>query len=330
MPEGSKIPLTMDEGTKSFVGTSATPFATECGIVIRNFFPMNYHAWDSIPKEAINLMYEKLEGKFELLRSNKVFMEYVNGRLQSHWKRTRCNWSLHWKKNGGRTNPELARSKRKSDCLEEAWKHMCDYWELEKTQKYSKQMEANRAKQVNISRGGSRSLANHSFQLTNPETHMPPSPLELYHKMHYNAAKQGWLNDSSRLEYENIIQHKQAAMDKLVYEGITVTTSIEHEIEKEAIKSVCGRKKTIQSAWEVGAGPVFRKKNSWMKLVAESSEQDTSENEVLKNKVIALEAKQKREKEKYEKMFEFISTKFPDFENTIAMETSDEVDGDNI
>ncbi|XP_076928123.1 uncharacterized protein LOC143591967 [Bidens hawaiensis] len=274
---------------------------------------MNYHAWDSIPKEAINLMYEKLEGKFELLRSNKVFMEYVNARLQSHWKRTRCNWSRHWKKNGGRTNPELARSKRKSDCREEAWKHMCDYWELEKTQKYSKQMEANRAKQVNISRGGSRSLANHTFQLTTPETHMPPSPLELYHKMHYNAAKQGWLNDSSRLEYENITQHKQAAMDKLVYEGITVTISIEHEIEKEAIKSV-----------------LREEENHTISMGAESSEQDTSENEVLKNKVIALEAKQKREKEKYEKMFEFISTKFPDFENTIAMETSDEVDGDNI
>lgn len=61
MPEGSKIALTMDEGTKAFVGTSATAFATECGIVIRNFCPMNYHSWDSIPKEATNLMYEKLE-----------------------------------------------------------------------------------------------------------------------------------------------------------------------------------------------------------------------------------------------------------------------------
>ncbi|MFS7999335.1 hypothetical protein Hanom_Chr12g01164831 [Helianthus anomalus] len=43
LPEGSKIPLIMDKYTIAFVGTSAADFATECGIIIRNFCPMNYH-----------------------------------------------------------------------------------------------------------------------------------------------------------------------------------------------------------------------------------------------------------------------------------------------
>ncbi|MFS7928194.1 hypothetical protein Hanom_Chr04g00317911 [Helianthus anomalus] len=43
LPEGSKIPLRIDEHTISFIGTSATDFATECGIIMRNFCPMNYH-----------------------------------------------------------------------------------------------------------------------------------------------------------------------------------------------------------------------------------------------------------------------------------------------
>ncbi|KAJ0570463.1 hypothetical protein HanHA300_Chr05g0178271 [Helianthus annuus] len=89
---------------------------------------------------------------------------------------------------------------------------------------------------------------------------MPPSPLELYHKLHFNATKQGWLNENSRIKYENIIKHKQAALDELNSKGITITTTMEHQLEKEAVKSVCGRKKTIQSAWEVGVGPVLRKK----------------------------------------------------------------------
>ncbi|XP_076956530.1 uncharacterized protein LOC143631762 [Bidens hawaiensis] len=215
----------------------------------------------------------------------------------------------------------------KPHCREESWNHMCDYWELEKTRKYSDQMEANRGKQVNISRGGSRSIANHTFQMTNPETQIPPSPLEVYHKLHYNGAKQGWLNDESRVEYENIIQHKQMAVDKLNSEGTTITIAMEHGLEKQAIKAVCGKKKTIQSAWEIGVGPVLRKKDSWMKSVAESSLRESSEKEELRNKVIELEAKQKRE-EKYEKMFEFMSAKFPDFESTIAIEASDE-DDDN-
>ncbi|MFS7994838.1 hypothetical protein Hanom_Chr12g01110821 [Helianthus anomalus] len=158
---------------------------------------------------------------------------------------------------------------------------------------------------------------------------MPPSPLEVYHKLHFNATRQRSLNENSRIEYENIIEHKHAALDELNSKGITITTTMEHQLEKEAIKSVCGRKKTIQSAWEVGVGPVLRKKDSWMKSVAESSQRDSSENESLRNKVIALEAKQKRDKEKHERMFEFIGTKFPDFESTLPIDASDEAVSDN-
>ncbi|KAM0041734.1 hypothetical protein Hdeb2414_s0011g00369731 [Helianthus debilis subsp. tardiflorus] len=34
MPEGFKIPLTLDNATKAFIGTSATDFATELGIIV--------------------------------------------------------------------------------------------------------------------------------------------------------------------------------------------------------------------------------------------------------------------------------------------------------
>lgn len=36
---------------------------------------------------------------------------------------------------------------------------------------------------------------------TNPETQMPPSPLEIYHKLHFNAQKKGWQNEEARVEY---------------------------------------------------------------------------------------------------------------------------------
>ncbi|KAL8249229.1 hypothetical protein R6Q59_006097 [Mikania micrantha] len=61
LPEGTKIPLTMDKETKTFVGTLATHFATECGIIIRNVCPMNFHTWHSVPSDVKTLMYEKLE-----------------------------------------------------------------------------------------------------------------------------------------------------------------------------------------------------------------------------------------------------------------------------
>ncbi|KAL8239817.1 hypothetical protein R6Q59_016384 [Mikania micrantha] len=119
LPEGAKIPLTMDKDTKTFVWASATNFATECGIVIRNVCPMNFHTWDSVPKEVKTLMIEKLEGSFELLRGDNVFMEYVDARLCAQWKRTRGVLSQHWKENGGKTNPLVARSNMKPDCRSE-------------------------------------------------------------------------------------------------------------------------------------------------------------------------------------------------------------------
>ncbi|KAI3683125.1 hypothetical protein L1987_83625 [Smallanthus sonchifolius] len=103
---GSKIPLTMDTNITTFIGESATAFATEIGIVIRNDCPMNFHKWDLIPEAMKTILYEKLEGKFQLLRTNKAFMKYVDGRLHAQWVRTRGALSRHWKENGGKIDPQ--------------------------------------------------------------------------------------------------------------------------------------------------------------------------------------------------------------------------------
>ncbi|XP_035843990.1 uncharacterized protein LOC118490448 [Helianthus annuus] len=92
--EGSKISLTMAGGTKGFVGRTATQFANECGIVICSVCPMNFHKWESAPADIKNLMYEKLQGKFNLLRTDRVFMGHVDFRHQQ-WKRTRGELSAH-------------------------------------------------------------------------------------------------------------------------------------------------------------------------------------------------------------------------------------------
>ncbi|KAD7477975.1 hypothetical protein E3N88_01111 [Mikania micrantha] len=178
LPPGAKISLTLSGDTKGFVGNSATQFATECGITIRNYCPMNFHTWESVPDDVKNMLYEKLQGRFNLLRSDRVFMEHVNARLHAQWKRTRGTLSAYWKKNGGKTNPQLARSKMMPNCRnQEDWNHLCDYWELEKTRKYNDQMEANRGKQVIASRGGSRSISNHRFHLVHElHSHLPRLP----------------------------------------------------------------------------------------------------------------------------------------------------------
>ncbi|KAJ0715163.1 putative transposase, Ptta/En/Spm, plant [Helianthus annuus] len=325
MPEGFKIPLTLDKATKAFIGTSTTDFATELGIIVRDVFPMRFYKWDSGTGRC-----ENFDGKLELLRTDNVLMEYVNSRLHIQWKRSRGVLSQHWKNNGGKTNPRLARSNMHGDCRnQDDWNHLCDYWEPEKTRKYSDQMELNRRKQVNISRGLSVDSQSCIQNCKNPETQLPPSPLEVYYKLHYNANKKGWLNEDSRIVYDNICKQKEEAMARLNTEGTIVTTAMEHDVERKAIKSVCGRAKTIQSAWEVGVGPVLRKKDNWMKSAVESSQRDLTENEDLRNEVTELKEELKQSNEKYERVTEFLSRKYLDFESTISTNDAGEDDGLN-
>ena len=109
-----------------------------------------------------------------------------------------------------------------------------------------------------------------------------------------------------------------------------ITTVMEHEVERQAIKSVCGRKKTIQSAWEVGVGLVMRKKDYWMKEAAESSQQADStpkQNSTEINELRAKVSELEPYKRNYEKLAKFLSQKFPDFESTIDSPNTTEGDG---
>ncbi|CAH1426986.1 unnamed protein product [Lactuca virosa] len=96
-------------------------------------------------------------------------------------------------------------------------------------------MKHNQGKLVIPSRGGSRSIANHKFAMTNKETRIPPSPIELYHKLHFHPIKK-WINDESHIQYENILQLKEEEYAKLVSTGTSITQEMEYDIEKKVIK----------------------------------------------------------------------------------------------
>ncbi|CAH1423778.1 unnamed protein product [Lactuca virosa] len=320
----ARITLTRDTYTKKFIGDSAISFATEVGIVMRSFCEMEFHTWEKVAKENKEEMINRLREKFELPHEDKVLMEYVDEQMRRQWKRTRNIFKDYWKKNGGMTDPQFARSKMKPDCRsEEDWGYLCDYWESDKAKQYAEQMKHNRGKLVIPSRGGSRSIANHKFAMTNKETQMPPSPIELYHKLHFDPIKK-WINDESRIQYE-----EECA--KLVSAGTSITQEMEYDIEKKVIKTICAKHKTLQSGWEASSGPVMRKKDIHLLSTAETSQSASKDEEDMKSKIVALEEevrineqKVKQSEEKCEKMFQFIISKFPDSQNILCPPDEDE------
>ncbi|KAL4564021.1 hypothetical protein LXL04_028071 [Taraxacum kok-saghyz] len=94
------------------------------------------------------------------------------------------------------------------------------------------------------SRGSSRSIANHKYATTDKNTQLQPNPIKLYHKLHF---KTKWINDESRIEYENIVKMKEDECAKLVSAGTTITPKMEYEIEKNAVTTACSKPKTILS-----------------------------------------------------------------------------------
>ncbi|KAL4554936.1 hypothetical protein LXL04_037545 [Taraxacum kok-saghyz] len=173
-------------------------------------------------------------------------------------------------------------------------------------------MKQNREKLVVPSRGGSRSIANHKYAMTDKNTQLQPNPIKLYHKLHF---KTKWINDESRIEYENIVKMKDDECAKLVSAGTTITPEMEYEIEKNASSS----------------GPVMRKKDIPYFLASESSQSTSKDDEEWKGKYVALEEEQrinkeelriyqkkfKRSEEKSEKLSQFLISKFPDAQDLL-------------
>ncbi|CAH1413323.1 unnamed protein product [Lactuca virosa] len=164
---------------------------------------------------------------------------------------------------------------------------------IDRLRKYVDQMKNNREKLVISSRGGSRSIANHKFSMKNKETQLPPTPIKLYHKLHFHPTKE-WLNDETRIQYENILQMKEDECTKLVSAGAS-------------------------------SGPIMRKKDLHILSAAEPSQSASTDEMALKNKVTALEEeirenkeKVKQSEEKCEKMLQFMISKFPDSQNILC------------
>ncbi|KAL8262536.1 hypothetical protein R6Q59_023885 [Mikania micrantha] len=67
----------------------------------------------------------------------------------------------------------------------------------------------------------------------------------------------------------------------------------------------------------------FKKKDLWMASEAQSSQPHSSDAEALKNQVDSLKDELKQSNEKYEKIM-FMSSKFPDFENSVSAPVSNE------
>ncbi|KAL4567644.1 hypothetical protein LXL04_023233 [Taraxacum kok-saghyz] len=292
----ARLTLTRDIYTMKFVGDSATYFATEVGIVIRKYCPLEFHTWEKVPNENKEDMMDRLRVKFQIPHEDKALVKCVEMHLQRQWKRTRSTLKAYWVKNGGIADPSLAKSKMDPNCRsKEDWEHMCKYWETDKAQKYADQMKQNREKLVVPSRGGSRSIANHKYAM------------------------------------ENIVKMKEDECAKLVSAGTTITPVMEYKIEKNAVTTVCSKPKTLLSGWESSSGPVMRKKDIPYFSASESSQSTSKNDEEWKSKYDALEEEQrinkeelriyqdkfKRSEEKSEKLSQFLISKFPDAQDML-------------
>ncbi|KAK9166410.1 hypothetical protein Scep_001601 [Stephania cephalantha] len=110
------------------VDESPRLFATECGIIVKNFAPLKLSGWSTIPLHKKVELYDKLKNKFDVDLSLEHIHRFVNGtianRYRSHWFELRS----HIMSFCTVQEAKEARKPKYVETDEEDWNWLCEHF----------------------------------------------------------------------------------------------------------------------------------------------------------------------------------------------------------
>ncbi|KAI3890685.1 hypothetical protein MKW92_017293 [Papaver armeniacum] len=221
-----KMPIKFSDVTGEPISTNRCKLSTECGIIVRDFAPMQYTSWKKIPEHERVVLIERVNDKFELDIMRPSIKKYLNDCMGRRYSNYRTQMSAHFKKS---KTIEEARSKPFENVSAENWLWLCDHFSSDKFKKRSVAGSNNR-KQVEYNHcGGSRAF---QVRLEKKKVlRVQAAKIQTFYDTHTHL-KEGqrvWISETAHVQYDRMVElHEQ---------GIAAGgTPDENEIYDEVLK----------------------------------------------------------------------------------------------
>ncbi|MCL7041415.1 hypothetical protein MKW94_004982 [Papaver nudicaule] len=205
--DNKKLPIKFSPVAGEPISINRCKLSTECGIIVRDFAPMQYASWTKIPAQDRAALIERVKDKFDLDTTRPSVKRFLNDTMAKRYSDYRCKMSKHFKKC---KTIEEAQAKPFDVITQDNWLWLCNHFASSKFKKRSAAGSNNR-KQVKYNHcGGSR-----AFQVRLEKKKLlgvQAAKIQTFKETHMHRV-QGelvWISETAHTQYDKMIEmHEQ-------------------------------------------------------------------------------------------------------------------------
>ncbi|KAI3985036.1 hypothetical protein MKX01_004804 [Papaver californicum] len=189
--------------------------ATECGVIIRAFVPLEYKSWTKIPLHDRETLMERVKDKFWVDLSVPYIWNFMHVSTGKRYNSYRGLMSKYFKESKFETIEE-AKAMPYLGVSQDKWEWLCDHFSSDEFKKRSLAGSSNREKvQYNHCSGSMAFAVRHEMKKQLGDHSSIQVFYETHTKVIDKATKERiWLSDETRSRYDKMIELKWQCMEE--------------------------------------------------------------------------------------------------------------------
>ncbi|KAI3862905.1 hypothetical protein MKX03_014861 [Papaver bracteatum] len=237
MTKDRKLPVKFKESAGEAVCFNRSKLATESGVIVRSFTPLEYKSWKNIPLHDREALMERVKDKFWVDLSFPFIWDYLHRSMGKKYNNHRSLMSSYFKSLVDSSHSiEEIKAKPYKDVPQDKWEWLCNHFSSPEFKKRSLVGSANRENvQYNHFSGSMAFIVRHEQSLE----YGNHSPIQGFHDTHTRVIDKTtnnriWLRNEAHRRYDQMIAIKYQSMEE----------GSEPRDEEYICAEVLGKKKT--------------------------------------------------------------------------------------
>ncbi|KAI3865791.1 hypothetical protein MKX03_015883 [Papaver bracteatum] len=229
--------LRFKESAGEAVCFNRSKLATESGVIVRSFAPLEHKSWKNIPLHDREALMERVKDKFWVDLSVPFIWDYLHRSMGKKYNSHRSLMSSYFKSLVDSSHSiEEIKDKPYKDVPQDKWEWLCNHFSSPEFKKRSLAGSANREKvQYNHCSGSMAFVVRHEKSIESGNH----SPIQVFHDTHTRVIDKTtnnriWLSDEARSRYDQMLALKEQSMEE----------GSEPRDEDDICDEVLGKKKT--------------------------------------------------------------------------------------